>query len=76
MTKGIVIDRVPIAADKRAHQQQQGRLRLVEIGDQLIYDMESITGFDHDLGLGMERLLTRLIQIIEYRLQRLTNRKI
>ena len=69
MTKGIVINRVPIAADKRAHQQQQSRLRLVEIGDQLIHDMECITGFDHDLRLGMERLLTRLIQIIKESLQ-------
>ena len=71
MGEGVVIDRVPIAADKSTDQQQEGRLRLVEIGDQLIHHMERIAGFDHDLCLGVQRLLSRFRQIIHYRFQRL-----
>ena len=43
MGEGVVIDRAPIAADKSTDQQQEGRLRLVEIGDQLIHYLELVT---------------------------------
>ena len=69
--KGIVIDRAPVSAHKRADQQKQGGLRLVEIRDELIHYMERISGFDHDLRLRMQGLLTGGIQIIQNSLQRL-----
>ena len=69
MTQCIVVDRVPIASNEGTYQKQECRLWLVKIGDQLIYQTESISGFDHDLGLGMERLLVRSIQIVEDGLQ-------
>ena len=48
MSQGIVVDRFPVATDEGTDKQQEGRLRLVEVGDELIDDMERITGFDHD----------------------------
>ena len=65
MGEGVVVDRAPVSADKSADEQQQGRLRLVEIGDELIDDMEGIAGFDHDLRLGMQGRLSDRVQIIE-----------
>ena len=69
MGKGVVVDGMPIAADERADEQKEGRLRLVEISDQLVHDVEGVAGFDHDLGLGMERLLMRSIEVVEDGLQ-------
>ena len=53
MTQRVVVYRVPVATYKSAHQQQQCGLRLVEIGDELVHDVERIAGFDHDLRLCM-----------------------
>ena len=69
MGKGVVVDGMPIAADERADEQKEGRLRLVEISDQLIHNVEGVAGFDHNLGLGMERLLMRSIEVVEDGLQ-------
>ena len=69
MGEGVVVDGMPIAADKRADEQEEGRLRLVEISNQLVHDMEGIAGFDHDLGLGVECLLMRSIEVVEDGLQ-------
>ena len=69
MGKGGAVYGLPIATDKSADQQEQRGLRLMKIGDQLIDDTEGIAGFDHDLRLGMERLLTCFVQIIEESLQ-------
>ena len=70
MGEGVVIDRAPVTADKSADEQQQGRLRLMEIGNEFIDDAEGITGLDHDLRLGMQGRLSGRVQIIENRLQR------
>ena len=51
MGKGVVVDGMPIAADERADEQKEGRLRLVEISDQLVHDVEGVAGLDHNLGL-------------------------
>ena len=68
MGEGVVIDRVPIATDKSTDQQQEGRLRLVEIGDQLIHHMELVTRLDHDLCFRMKGLLLGRFQIVQDRL--------
>ena len=65
MGEGVVVDRAPVSADKSADEQQQGRLRLVEIGDELIYNMEGIAGFDHDLSLGMQGRVSGGVPIVE-----------
>ena len=69
MGEGIVVDGMPIAADKRADEQKEGRLRLVEISDQLVHDVEGVARLDHDLRLGVERLLMRSIEVVEDGLQ-------
>ena len=69
--EGIVVYRVPVAAHKRAHQQKQGRFGLVEIRNQLIYDMERISRLNHYLCLGVQSVLSRTVQIVQYTLQRL-----
>ena len=69
MTESIVIDRMPISSDKGAYQEQQGGLRLVEIRDQLVYDMKTITGFDHYLRLCMQGVLSCSIHPVEKGLQ-------
>ena len=53
MGEGIVIDGMPISADEGADKEQERRLRLMEIGDELIDYMEGVTGFNHDLCLGV-----------------------
>ena len=74
MAKSIVVDRFPIPADKGAYQEQQGRLRLMDIGDELVHDAESVSGFDHDLCLGVQRFLVCGLQIVHYRLQGFSGR--
>ena len=41
----------------------------MEIGNQLIYHVESISRFDHDLRLSMQCILLCMIQVIHYSLQ-------
>ena len=65
MGEGIVVDGMPIAADECADEQKEGRLRLVEISDQLVHNVEGVAGFDHNLGLGMEHILSGCIHPFE-----------
>ena len=74
MAQRIIIDGLPITADESADEQQEGRLRLMEIGDELIYDMKLIAGLDHDLGLGMECVLTGCIEVVEDGLQSISRK--
>ena len=69
VAQGVIVDSAPIATDKSADEQQECGLRLVEIGDELIHDMERVSGFDHDLCRGMERILPRRIKVVEDGLQ-------
>ncbi len=66
--QGIVVDSVPIAAHKGAYQQKQGRFGLVEVGNQLVYDMERVARLNHNLRLGMERVLPRGVEVVQQRL--------
>ena len=68
MGEGVVIDRAPIAANESADQQQEGRLRLVEIGDQLIHHVELVTRLDHDLCFAVKGILLGRFQIVQDRL--------
>ena len=65
MTECVVVDGLPVAADKGTDKQQKGRLRLVEIGDQLVHYMEGLTGLDHNLRLCVQGLLTGLVHPIQ-----------
>ena len=69
MAQRIIVYGFPIAADEGADEQQEGRLRLVKIRNQLVHDAEGVAGFDHDLRGGMEGLLTGGLQVINDRLQ-------
>ena len=71
MAQRIIVYSLPIAAHKRAHQQQECRFGLMEIGNQLVHDAETVTGFDHDLRSGMQGILPRRIHPVQYRLERL-----
>lgn len=75
MAQRVVVDSLPVAVHKGADEQQQGRLRLVEIGNQLVHNPELITGFNHYLRLRVQGLLSRGVHPIEQRLQRLVRRK-
>ena len=54
MRKGIVINLVPVFADKSAYEQQQCGLWLMEIGYQGLDDMIAIPGSYDDLRTAME----------------------
>ena len=41
----------------------------MEIGDELIHNVEGVSGFDHDLRLGVKRVLTCRIEVVEDGLQ-------
>ena len=75
MTQRVLIDRLPVPFHERAHQKQQGRLRLMEIRYQLIYDSKRIPRLDHNLCLCVQCRLSRLVQIIQNRLQSIMNRQ-
>ena len=55
--EGIIVDRMPITIDKGTDEQKQGGFRLVEIGNQLIYNVEQIAWFDHYLCLSVQDVL-------------------
>ena len=69
MGQGIIVDLPPVALDKSAHQEQQGALRLVEIGDEHLHYMELIAGDNDDLGARMESWQVVTIKIVEQRTQ-------
>lgn len=68
MRKGVIVYCVPITTDKGTDKQQEGRLRLVEISDELIHDVELIAGLDHNLRLSMQDCLPGGIYPVEKRL--------
>ena len=69
MGEGVGVDHTPVATDEGTDEQQEGRLRLVEIGDELVHDMEGVTGLNHNLGFRMKDILVRSVQPIEQGLQ-------
>ena len=56
MSKGVVVDLMPVTAYKSAHQQEECRLRLMEVGDEHLYYLIVIARGDDDLGAGVEDL--------------------
>ena len=49
MSQGVVIYLVPVTLDKGTDQQEKCRLRLMEIGDEHLHDMISISWRNDDL---------------------------
>ena len=69
MRECIIVYRAPVSTHKRTHEQQQSGLRLMKISNQLVYHMEGISWFDHYLRGGMKRVLSCLVQVVQYSLQ-------
>lgn len=69
----IVIDLSPTTLEKCAHQQEQGALWLMEIGDKHLHDLVNISrGYDDSCGR-VKRLKAIAIKIVEYRLYRVAH---
>ena len=62
MREGVVVNRVPVAFDKGADQQQQGALRLVEVRDQHLHDLVFIARGNDDLRTAMESSLVVTVE--------------
>ena len=56
--QGIVVNLVPIALDKGTHEQQQCRLRLMEVGDQHLHNLIVIARSNDNLRTRMQYLKT------------------
>ena len=70
MTQGIVVNLVPVALDKGTHQEQQRRLRLMEIGDQHLYYLVVIAWGNDNLRTAMQRLQPVTVEPVEKSLNR------
>ena len=67
MGKGIVVDSAPVATDKGTDQQQESALRLMEVGDEHLYDFILVTRNDDDLRGGMERRQMMAVEPVQQR---------
>ena len=56
MGQRIVVDLVPVALDECADEQEQRRLRLVEVGDELVHDLVGVARCDDDLRATVEHV--------------------
>lgn len=63
--EGVVIDIMPFVADKGAHQEEQGALRLVEVGYHAADDVILVAGGNDNLCAGVQHLLAPLVHIAE-----------
>ena len=61
MGEGIIVDSMPITTHECTHEEKQCGLGLVEVGNQLVNNAESIAWLDHDLSLGMQDVLVGLL---------------
>jgi len=52
--EGVLIDLAPVVADECTDQKEKGALGHVEIGDDTLYIMITVTGSYDDLGAGVE----------------------
>ena len=69
MGEGVVVDGTPLPIDKGTDEEQEGRLRLVEIGDDGLDDVERVAWCDDNLCGGMEGGETLLREVVEHCLQ-------
>ena len=54
MSEGVIVDLMPVAMNKGADEQQQRRLRLVEVRDEHADDLIVVARTDNDLRTGMK----------------------
>ena len=62
MREGVVVDGVPVAFDEGADQEQQGALRLVEVGYQHLNDLVLVARSNDDLRTAMESSLVVTVE--------------
>lgn len=62
MAEGMVVDFSPVPSSESAYQEQQRRLRLMEIGDKSLYNLELIARSNDDLRRGVKGLQSRLVE--------------
>jgi len=67
MGKGIVVDGAPVATDKGTDQQQESALRLMEVGDEHLYDFILVTRNDDDLRGRMKRRQMMAVEPVQQR---------
>ena len=65
MVESIVVDASPIASDEGTDEQQQCRLWLVEIGDEVTDDFVLVARHDDDLRGGGERVEVVAVEPVE-----------
>ena len=56
MSKGVVVDLMPVAMNKSTHQEEERGLRLMEVGDEHLYYLIVIAWGDDNLSAGVEDL--------------------
>lgn len=63
--EGVVVDAMPIVADESPDEEEEGAVRLVEIGDESLDDLVGIAGLYHDLGLAVELVGLRGVEVAD-----------
>ena len=63
--EGIVVDGSPVAVDEGGDKEQEGRLRLVEVGDHAADDVVMVAWSDDDLCAGVQCLKVVAIEVVE-----------
>ena len=63
--EGVVVYASPVAMDEGGDEQEQGALRLVEVGYHHFYYVVSVARCYYDLGTGLEHIKMMTVQIIQ-----------
>ena len=65
MGEGVVVDCSPVAVDEGGDKEQEGRLRLVEVGDHAADDVVVVAWSDDDLCTGVQCLKFVACEVVE-----------
>ena len=69
MTQCIIVYLFPVALHKSRDEQQEGALRLVEVGDYLFYNLIFVARGDDNLRTGVQRFHAVTVQVVQDVLQ-------
>lgn len=61
--EGVVVDAVPVVADECPDEEEEGAVRLVEIGDESLDDLVGVAGLNHDLRLAVELVGLGVVEV-------------
>ena len=59
----MVVDAMPIVADESPDEEEEGAVRLVEVGDEGLDDLVGVAGLNHDLRLAVELIGLPVVEV-------------